>query len=788
MPGPSHCPTCGTARDPELGCPACLLAGLLADNPEKAIPMGTLPVIEGYEVIEEIGHGGMGVVYRARQESSGREVALKMIAPQTLRGLEARQRFLMEVETMAAVQHPALMPLYDAGEDALGRPWLSMAFANGGTLSARLGQYAQQWQASATLLVTLSRAIAFAHERGVLHRDLKPANILFDAAGHPFVADFGLAKWADEDGGVTRSASVLGSPAYLAPEAAASGSKATTTVSDVYGLGAILYELLCGVRPYDGKSAPEILTRIREHPPVPPRVQLPGIPRDLEVIVMKAMAREPSQRYASASALADDLQRWLDGRPIHARPLGLFGKCASWARRQPALATLSALLMVSLLTGGVLLSLANRRLNASLQDVEARVDFMTRELPTRLAPLGRLDLLDSVFANVAAHYENSPATGTRGLAREADFLTNWAQILRPRGQTLPAVDLLRQAMEKARAATASARAPRDAIHARINTGRRYAEALIEARRFAEAQSVLVDSTHFAEAHPTDDLTYLLLRADLEMERYFLESKQNRTTEGLPYAQAALQRLRAVQSEMEQPPHTDEKNKVLRSLVKSWLIVIQAHAFHDDTAKLDAEFDGLHLLLDRMRLLLPDDPEVRYFSANRWLTLARYRANDPQATLDHLIKAEQDTTWLLTRDASNVLWRMEAIHADSRLETHSWKAGDEPARMAARARMADRIGYLYSAGITDVHLLLQLREWAVQCGDKHQSDDWPTARHHYTEGIKIQQRLARLHGDPEETAILGRATQRIADKITEREGKEAAEKWQRELEAETDRIN
>lgn len=181
---------------------------ILGETPDASSVDG-FPVIDGYQILEEIGQGGMGVVFRARQESSGRMVALKMVSPHTMRELEARQRFLMEVEAMAAVQHPALIPLYDAGEDGRGRPWLAMMHAAGGSLADRLPGFSRQWRRSAELLVTLARAVAYAHERGLLHRDLKPANVLFDAAKHPYIADFGLAKWADEDCTVTRVETVL---------------------------------------------------------------------------------------------------------------------------------------------------------------------------------------------------------------------------------------------------------------------------------------------------------------------------------------------------------------------------------------------------------------------------------------------------------------------------------------------------------------------------------------------------------------------------------------------------
>ena len=241
-----HCQKCGTPLDQQLLggiCQSCLWTGLLADDDAE----NDRPEIPNHEVFEEIGHGGMGIVYRARQLKPDREVALKVIAPYSLRAAEARQRFLMEVEAMAAVEHPAVLPLYEIGEDAAGRPWLTMPLMSGGSLADVSEKYAGKWRDAALLIETLARAIGFAHERGIIHRDLKPSNILFDGSNHPYIADFGLAKWAHAESGVTQSNYLLGSPSYLAPEAAAKGSKATTTVSDVYGLGAILYELLTGI-------------------------------------------------------------------------------------------------------------------------------------------------------------------------------------------------------------------------------------------------------------------------------------------------------------------------------------------------------------------------------------------------------------------------------------------------------------------------------------------------------------------------------------------------------------
>jgi serine/threonine protein kinase len=297
---PSRCPNCGTVLEPGLGCAACLWGQVLESDDARSAVSG-VPDIEGYRIAEEIGRGGMGVVYRARQEQPAREVALKIVAPGTLRATEERRRFRMEVEAMAAMAHPGILPLYEAGEDDHGRPWFTMLLAGGGTLAARVTEMRGQWRPIAELVTSLAEAIQYAHGRGILHRDLKPANVLFDTQGRPYVADFGLAKWADTEGGLTQSTHfLLGSPAYMAPEAAGGGARATTTASDIYGLGTILYELLTGHRPYDKGTVAQILARIVAESPVPPRQRVASIPRDLEVITQKAMARDPARRYASA--------------------------------------------------------------------------------------------------------------------------------------------------------------------------------------------------------------------------------------------------------------------------------------------------------------------------------------------------------------------------------------------------------------------------------------------------------------------------------------------------------
>lgn len=389
---PASCLECGGLLDPTLpggGCGACLWGEMIRGEMQGQADSASWPRIPGYEILAEAGRGGMGVVYRARQHLPAREVALKIVVPGSLRATEERRRFQLEVEAMAALTHPGILPLYETGEDDHGRAWFTMLLAEGGTLADRVAALQGNWRHIAALVVGLASAVQYAHQRGILHRDLKPANIIFDLQDRAYVADFGLAKWADSDAGLTQSTHMLlGSPSYLAPEAASGGARSATTANDVYGLGAILYELLTGVPPYTGTSAVQVVTDIIAGPPPAPRQIFPGIPRDLEVIAQTAMAREAPRRYASAAALAEDLTHWLEGRPILARPVSTVERSLIWARRNPALAALLAVIAVGVGAITILTQTANRRL-ANESEVSRRQAILAREAEARALESGR---------------------------------------------------------------------------------------------------------------------------------------------------------------------------------------------------------------------------------------------------------------------------------------------------------------------------------------------------------------------------------------------------------------
>jgi serine/threonine protein kinase/Tfp pilus assembly protein PilF len=346
------CDICGSSLEVDMPsgfCPGCLLATAL-DSPD--VPSSGSR-IEDYELLDEIARGGMGIVYRAQQSTPSRIVALKMILPVHLRSSGAVNRFRTEAEAAASLDHECILPIYSVGEQD-GTPFYSMKFAEGGPLSARIKNYRTKPHETATLIAKLARAIAYAHERGILHRDLKPGNILFDGAGKPYVSDFGLAKWLQRECDLTQTLAILGTPFYMAPEQAAD-SRTVGAAADVYSLGAILYQMLTGHPPVSGETPMEVLRCAAEQAPRRPRLTNHDVPRDLETICLKCLEKEPASRYSSAVALAEDLERFCTGRTIQARPAGLTTRMWRWTRRNPAIAGLVVALVGLFSLSGILL-------------------------------------------------------------------------------------------------------------------------------------------------------------------------------------------------------------------------------------------------------------------------------------------------------------------------------------------------------------------------------------------------------------------------------------------------
>ncbi len=314
----------------------------LAPSEQPALAPGVKVHYFGdYELLEEIARGGMGIVYKARQVSLNRLVALKMILAGQLATTEDVQRFHREAEAAANLDHPNVVPIYEVGEHE-GQHYFSMKLVEGGSLAELLPNYRSDPVTTARLLALVAQAVHYAHQRGILHRDLKPANILIDNQGQPYVSDFGLAKRVASVGpGVTQSGAIVGTPSYMAPEQATSSRGAVTTVSDVYSLGAILYEVLTGRPPFKAATPLDTVLEVLEKAPERPRSINRSADPGLETICLKCLEKDPQRRYGSAELLAQDLERWLAHKPIRARRSRWWEYPLSFIRRYPALTGLS---------------------------------------------------------------------------------------------------------------------------------------------------------------------------------------------------------------------------------------------------------------------------------------------------------------------------------------------------------------------------------------------------------------------------------------------------------------
>ena len=420
------CARCGAELRPQKAeglCTRCLLEsglGPLLDSPDPEVPAASTtadpPADVGrfslntavvryfgdYELIEEIGRGGMGIVYRARQVSLNRFVAVKMLLHGEFSDEAFVRRFKIEAEAAAQLDHPHIVPIYEIGEHG-GQHYFSMKLIEGGSLAERIsecgmssaepkaafigppssgeeersmgGQVSSLNEPRSTrdavrLFATVARAVHYAHQHGVIHRDLKPHNILLDRDGQPHLTDFGLAKLLERDTGLTVSEAVMGSPAYMAPEQAAGQTKHLTTAADVYSLGAVLYALLTGRPPFLAETPVATLRQVIESEPIKPRQLNKSLDPDLETICLKCLEKEPPRRYGSAEALADDLERWLRCEPILARPASALDHARKWVRRKPAIASLAAATIVLLLAVAIGSPIAAFRINRERQRAE----------------------------------------------------------------------------------------------------------------------------------------------------------------------------------------------------------------------------------------------------------------------------------------------------------------------------------------------------------------------------------------------------------------------------------
>jgi serine/threonine protein kinase/Flp pilus assembly protein TadD len=366
------CVQCGSASRVGRGlCLNCLLSAGVDSNGDHAQAEETLDdllsrihgpdadwLLGNYQILEEIGRGGMGVIYRARQRHSRRIVALKRILSCHADSRETLMRFRREAQAAAKLDHPNILPIYEVSESEEGLPFFSMKFAGGGSLLEAAPALRREPRRAVALMAKVARALQYAHDQGILHRDLKPGNILLDGHGEPLVSDFGLAKWLEPMGDLTRTPSIFGTPGYIAPEQVNGSANKLTAAADIYGLGAILFHFLTGRPPFIGEHALKVIQQASEKPAPKLRSLAPALDRDLETICAKCLEREPHARYRSAGELAEDLERWLHGHSIVARPVSPPVRLWRWSRRNPIVAGMAAVLLAMATAVAVMISRA----------------------------------------------------------------------------------------------------------------------------------------------------------------------------------------------------------------------------------------------------------------------------------------------------------------------------------------------------------------------------------------------------------------------------------------------
>src|SRR5213595_2286917 len=412
----SVCAECGAtvfADAPQGVCSVCLFrTGLVSrDNEDDEAFEPTvarmLKDFGDYKLLEEIGRGGQGVVYRARQKSLNRIVALKVIGLAHWATEAHVKRFRLEAEAAASLNHPCIVPIYEVGERD-GACYFSMGLVEGGQLDAVAKREPMPIRHAVELIAKLARTVHHAHEHGILHRDIKPGNILLDAKGEPHLTDFGLARLVETESTVTRTMEALGTPSYMAPEQAVGNNASVTSATDIYGLGAVLYQLLTGHPPFAGGTTYETIKLLEDTEPRPPRLLNPKVDRDLSTICLKCLEKDPKRRYASALALGEDLEHWLKREPILARHTGVFARGKKWVQRNPTSTLLAASLIAlaaaagwivwkselirqTLTTGIAVLPFEN--LSEQREDAAAFVDGVQDDILTKLARIADLKVI-----------------------------------------------------------------------------------------------------------------------------------------------------------------------------------------------------------------------------------------------------------------------------------------------------------------------------------------------------------------------------------------------------------
>jgi eukaryotic-like serine/threonine-protein kinase len=704
-----------------------------ADSPSGG---GDWPTVAGYQLLGELGRGGMGVVYKARQRGLRRLVALKMVLAGAHAGPRQLERFHTEAEAVARLQHPNIVQIYEVGEEN-GLPFFSLEFVDGSSLDKKIAGKAQPAREAARLTATLARAMHFAHERGILHRDLKPGNILLTRDGVPKITDFGLAKRLEEGNqSSTKTGTIMGTPSYMSPEQAHGLVHELTPLADLYSLGAMLYEFLTGRPPFVGLTPMDTVVLVTKEEPVPPGRLQPGLPVDLETICLKCLQKEPEKRYANCFELAQDLDRFLAGEPIQARPIGQLERFVRWCKRNPRTAGMAAAIFV-LLVAGVIISSASAVMIAGERN-QKEEERQAAEEARKIASQERNQ----------KELERQAAEEARGVATE---------------QVALALDTVKTLIHKVQDQLENAPRTQPLKKALLQTA---ADGLEQISQRAKGNTSTEVAIAFAAVRMKMGLVYRQLGETEEAFKHVLESHR---------------------INQEQARAQPDSNRAKRNLAASYTVLAEMslELRRDLAASLDCYEKALFLREDLYRHPQPGEDEVTRKSVKQGLAetyvrvgATRLRMGDPRKARDEFQKALP-----LREELAKEYPRDDDVLQDLARSYHA--VGEMSLRLGETAVGKQYFGeclklreHLFQAHKDNPKFKLELARWCATLGEvAERSHDYQEALRHYQRSVDLDREL--LESDPKNVDYereLGTAYYQLATTYLQRKDAAGADKY------------
>jgi eukaryotic-like serine/threonine-protein kinase len=654
---------------------------------EPAAPsadLGDQPTVPGYEIVGELGRGGMGVVYKARQRGLNRWVALKMVLAGAHAGAAQLARFQTEAEAVARLQHPNIVQIYDVGE-LDGLPYFSLEYIDGLSLDQKIHRQPQPPREAANLTETLARAMQYAHENGIIHRDLKPANVLMTTDGKPKITDFGLAKRLEEDSSQTKSGTLMGTPSYMAPEQARGEIKEVGPLADVYSLGAMLYELITGRPPFLASSAMDTIMQVTRDEAMAPTRIVPDTPPDLETICMKCLQKETDKRYPSALALAEDLERFQLGEPILARPVGGVERFWRWCRRNPRIALLTgavAILLISVTavsaTAAVRISQEQKETLKAKNEAELAKDEAELRRAEAVAQREKADAEKKVAENMSKF----------SLQTLLELVTTvQAQLQNRPGMEKLKDAILNQALKGLDSVAEIAKGSALAARTRGGVYQRKGDMFLRAGKTKEAMKEYQESLklfqHAMDELPADAPQGEILQYNVAVLHTKVAEASRQSGDAAAarrhYEEALRLRKALLQADLKSPEFKQFPKNVPQAVATSYVSLGQLLLQDGDLAGAREFFRQAHVLREKL-VRSPKDLDELQALANSYHSLAdlSFRLNDREATQKYYSELLKTCKQLTTADPDRMDFKKDLATTHENLGDVSlyWRSGIE----------------------------------------------------------------------------------------------------------------